>query len=68
MKEDKPDWKKAKPVERVYIKYDPENNLTTHDYFIPNQREKEVKALESTACVNNEAKQNLTPSQKDLLQ
>ena len=30
LKEDKPGWQKAKPVERVYVKYDPKNNLPTH--------------------------------------
>ena len=55
------------PVERVYIKYDPKNNLTTHKATLPNQRDKEVKALTSAVCVTNEANQNLTPSQKELL-
>ena len=31
-------WNKAEPVERVYVKYDPENNLTTHEDTIPNHR------------------------------
>ena len=39
-KEDKPGWKKAEPVKRVYIKYDPKNNLPTHEDILPNQREK----------------------------
>ena len=30
LKEDKPGWQKAKPVERVYVKYDPKNNLPNH--------------------------------------
>ena len=38
LKEDKPGWHKAKPVERVYIKYDPKNNLPTHESTLPNQR------------------------------
>ena len=66
MKEDKPGSQKAKPVERVYIKYDPKNNLPTHEATIPNWREKEVKALESALCVNNEANQTLNPSKKEL--
>ena len=28
LKEDKPGWQKAKPVDRVYVKYDPKNNLS----------------------------------------
>ena len=67
MKEDKPGWKKAKPVERVYGEYDPNNKLPTHEAILPNQREKEAKALESAVYVTNEANQNLTPSQKELL-
>ena len=67
MKEDKPGWQKAKPVERVYVKYDPKNNLQTHEANLPNQIEKEVKALKNSVCVTNEANQNLTPSQKELL-
>ena len=67
MKEDKPGWQKSKPVERVYVKYDPKNNLPTHEATIPNQRDKEFKALESAVCVTNKANQNLTHSQKELL-
>ena len=68
MKEDKPGWQKAEPVERVYVKYEPKNNLPTHESTLPNQRNKEDKALTNTVCVTNEANQNLTPSQKELLQ
>ena len=60
MKEDKPGWQKAKPVERVYVKYDPKNNLPTHEATLPNQREKEAKELKNAVCVTNEANQNLT--------
>ena len=67
MKEDNPGWQKAKLVERVYVKYDPKNNLPTHESTLPNQREKETKALTNDVCVTNEANQNLTPSQKELL-
>ena len=66
MKEDKPGWQKSKPVERFYVKYDPKNNLTTHEATLPNQREKEAKALTNAVCVTKEANQNLTPSQKEL--
>ena len=47
MKEDKTCWQKTEPVDRVYVKYDPKNNLPTHEANIPNQIEKEVKALEA---------------------
>ena len=39
LEEDKPGWQKAKPVERVYVKYDPKNNFPTHEATLPNQRE-----------------------------
>ena len=39
LKEDKLGWLKAEPVERVYVKYDPKNNLSTHEATIPNKRE-----------------------------
>ena len=58
---------KAKPVERVYVKYDPKNNLPTHEVNITNQLEKEVNALESDVCVNNKANQKLNHLQKELL-
>ena len=45
LKEDKPGWQKSEPVERVYVKYDPNNNLPNHEATLPNQREKEAKAL-----------------------
>ena len=67
MKEEKTGWQKAEPVERVYVKYEPKNNLPTYEATLPNQREKEVKALASTVCVTNEANQNITLSQKELL-
>ena len=40
LKEDKPDWQKAKPIERDYVNYDSKNNLPTHEATLPNQREK----------------------------
>ena len=67
LKEYKPGWQKAEPVERVYFKYDPKNNLPTHKATLPNQIDREVKALTSDVCVTIEANQNLTPSQKELL-
>ena len=53
LKEDKTGWQKAKPVKRVYVKYDPKNNLPTNEATLPNQRDKEIKALKSAVCVNN---------------
>ena len=68
MEEDKPGWKKAEPVDRVYVKYDPKKNLPTHEYSLPNQIEKEIKSFSSAVCVTNKANQNITPSQKEILQ
>ena len=67
MKEDNPGWQKAGPVERVYVKYYPKNDLPTHEATLPNQIEKEVKAFASAICVTNEVNQNPTPSHKELL-
>ena len=39
LKEDKPGWQKAEPVERVYVKYVPHNNLPTRKDTLPNERE-----------------------------
>ena len=64
LKEDKPGWQKAEPVERVYVNYDPNNNLPTHEATLPNHIYKEVKSLSSDVCVTNEDNQNLTPSHK----
>ena len=64
---DKPGWQKSKPVERVYVKYDPNKNLPNHEANIHNQIEKDIKALTSDVCVTNEANQNLTNSQKEIL-
>ena len=36
LEEDKPVWKKAKRVDMVYIKYQPNNNLPTHEDILPN--------------------------------
>ena len=44
LKEENPGCQKVKPVERVYVKYDPNNKLPTHEANLPNKREKEVKA------------------------
>ena len=38
LKEDKPGWQKDEPVERVYAKYDPKNNLPTHKANSPNNK------------------------------
>ena len=42
LKEDKPGWHNAKLVDKVYIKYDPNNNIPNHENIIPNQIEKEA--------------------------
>ena len=62
LKEDKPGWQKAEPVERVYVKYVPKNKLPNHKSNLPNQIEKEFKVFARDICVTNEANQNLTPS------
>ena len=62
LKEDKPGWQKAEHVERVYSKYDPKNKHPTHKATLPNQIEKEVKALTSAVCITTKANQKLTPS------
>ena len=48
LKEDKPGWQKAEPVERVYIKYDPNNNLPTHEATLPNRRSKEADSVQDS--------------------
>ena len=53
LKEDKIGWHKAEPVERVYAKYDPNNNLPNNLSALPNQIEKEVKSLVRAVCVTN---------------
>ena len=53
LKEDKTGSQKAEPVERVYVKYDPNNNLPTQKYTLPNQIYKESKKFASAVCVNN---------------
>ena len=67
LKEEKPGWQKAEHVERFYIKYDPENNLTTHEAIIPNHIEKEVNELARSVFVTKQDNQNLTPTKKELL-
>ena len=67
LKENKPVWQKAEHVERIYLKYDPKNNFPTHEATLPNQREKDAKAMKNDVCVTNEANQKLTPSQKELI-
>ena len=62
LKEDKPGCQKDEPVERVYVRYDPNKNLPTHEDTLSNQRKKEVKELESAAYVTTDANQNITPS------
>ena len=38
LKEEKPGWQKSEPVERFYVKYDPNKNHPTHEATIPNHR------------------------------
>ena len=40
LKEENTGLHKAKPMERVSIKYDPKNNLLTYKGILPNQRDK----------------------------
>ena len=54
-KEENPGLQEAEPVERFYVKYYPKNNLPTHEATLPNQREKEAKALANSVCVTNKA-------------
>ena len=67
LKDNYPGWQKPGHLKRLYIKYDPKNNLPTHKFTLTNHREKEVKALTSSFCITNKANQNLTISQKELL-
>ena len=53
LKKYKSGWQKAKPVERVYVKYDQKNNLPTHEATIPNQIDKKFKVLTSAVCITN---------------
>ena len=62
LKKDKLVWQKDKPADRVYIKYNPKNNLPTHASILHNHREREFKASKSAVCVTDEANQNLTLS------
>ena len=51
LREENPGWYKAEPVERVYINYEPKNNLTNNEAILPNQRQKEAKAMERSLCI-----------------
>ena len=62
LKENNPGWQKDQPMDRVYIKYNPKNNLPTNEAIIYNQREKEDKELASAICVTNDTNHNLTLS------
>ena len=55
-------------MEKVYIKYDPKNNLPNREAIIPNHRDKEFKVLASALCVTNQYNQKLTTSHKELFQ
>ena len=47
LKEENTDWNKEKLVERVHIKYEPNNNLPTHENLITNQIFKEEGNVKS---------------------
>ena len=49
---------------RVYTNNEPEKNLPTHEDILPNQRDKEFKALASAFCVSNKLTGNLLPHRK----
>ena len=36
LKKYKPGWQKANPIERIYVKYEPKNNLPNHKATLPN--------------------------------
>ena len=53
---------------RVCIKYDPNKKLPTHKSLIPNQIGNDIKAMAINELPTNKSNQNLTTSQKYLLQ
>ena len=68
LKEYKTGWKKYKPMDRVYIKFYPNNNLPTHEVILPKKIEKDFKALTRVVRANNMANKKLTPPKKEILQ
>ena len=67
LKDYKPGWHKAEPLEGLYIKYNPNNILRIHECVLHNHRDKNIMLLSRDVCVTNKADHNLTPSHKDLL-
>ena len=45
LKEDNIGCHNSEPVERLYIKYNPKNNLPTHEDLFSNHKDKNVKTL-----------------------
>ena len=68
LKEDKSGFKKAKPVDRAYIKYQTNKNLPDNGSILSNHIYKEVKALTSNIHVTKKANHNLITPHKELLQ
>ena len=54
-------------MERIYIKYEPNNNLPTHKIFSLTRDIRRAKKLESAVCVTNKSNHNLNLSQKEIL-
>ena len=67
LKDENPGQQKDEHMERVYIKYQPNEKLPTYEALLSNQIQKDIKALARTVYVNNNAKQNLTTSHKYIL-
>ena len=67
LKDDKPGWKKTKPVDRFYVEYDPKNKFPTNEATLHNQIENEVNSFTSAVCVTNESNQIFTPPHRKLL-
>ena len=53
LKDDKPGWQKSEPVERVYVKYDPNFNLPTDQATLTNQRDNKVKVFTSSVWLSS---------------
>ena len=55
-------------MEKVYISDHRNKNLSTNKYLLPNQREKEAKALKKTEYVTVKDEHKLTTRQRYILQ
>ena len=47
-------------MDRVYIKYEPNNKLSAHEDILHNQIEKDIKALARAVCIINNTNWNIT--------